>query len=170
MPPPSILQYTQLRQSLCTTPYASLSPGSTSARNDSMIGYHALYVIPHLDHQQCPFCRYGSEHTKLILPQLTSMEKLASYCLTEPSSGSDAASLQTTARLDGDKYVLSGSKAFVSGGGVSDVYLVMARTGDPGPKGISAFLVHKVHLPHSFCLSFVQLHLCLLSLYWVEPV
>ena len=89
--------------------------------------------------------RYGSEQQKVeLLPQLTTMDKLASYCLTEPSSGSDAASLQTTARLDGSRYVLSGSKVFISGGGVSDIYLVMARTSEPGPKGISAFLVQKV--------------------------
>ena len=91
--------------------------------------------------------RYGSERHKALLPQLAAMEKLASYCLTEPASGSDAASLQTTARLSGDAYVLSGSKAFISGGGVSDVYLVMARTGGPGPKGISAFMVDKVSSP-----------------------
>ncbi len=77
------------------------------------------------------------------LPDLVGMEKLASYCLTEPGSGSDAASLRTTARRDGGDYVLDGSKAFISGGGVSDVYLVMARTGGPGAGGISAFVVEK---------------------------
>lgn len=71
------------------------------------------------------------------------METLASYCLTEPGSGSDAASLTTTAKHAGNSYVLNGVKAFISGGGVSDLYLVMARTGQPGPKGISAFLVQK---------------------------
>ncbi len=74
-------------------------------------------------------------------PALSSGEKLASYCLTEPGSGSDAASLLTTAVQDGDDYVLSGSKAFVSGGGVTDALVVMARTGVDGPKGITAFLV-----------------------------
>jgi alkylation response protein AidB-like acyl-CoA dehydrogenase len=71
------------------------------------------------------------------------MDLIASYCLTEPGSGSDAAALKTTAVRDGDHYVLNGSKAFISGGGVSDVYLVMARSGGPGPKGISAILVDK---------------------------
>jgi alkylation response protein AidB-like acyl-CoA dehydrogenase len=77
------------------------------------------------------------------LPGLLSMEHLASYCLTEPGSGSDAASLQTTARRSGDDYLLDGSKAFISGGGASDLYLVMARTGGPGPAGVSAFLVER---------------------------
>jgi alkylation response protein AidB-like acyl-CoA dehydrogenase len=78
-----------------------------------------------------------------LLPRLTTMEKIASYCLTEPGSGSDAASLRTTARRDGDHYVLNGSKAFISGAGTSDVYVVMARTGGEGPKGVSAIVVEK---------------------------
>jgi alkylation response protein AidB-like acyl-CoA dehydrogenase len=69
------------------------------------------------------------------------MTKLASYCLTEPDSGSDAASLKTRAVRAHDHYVLDGSKAFISGAGQSDVYLVMARTGPGGPSGISCFLV-----------------------------
>ncbi|KAI9140464.1 acyl-CoA dehydrogenase/oxidase [Paraphysoderma sedebokerense] len=69
--------------------------------------------------------------------------KLASYCLTEPGAGSDASSLSTTAKREGDYYVLNGSKAFISGGGQSDIYVVMARTGGPGPKGISCFLVER---------------------------
>jgi hypothetical protein len=77
------------------------------------------------------------------LPKLLALEVLASYCLTEPGSGSDAAALATRATLDGNHYVLNGSKAFISGGGVSDVYVVMARTGGAGPKGISAILVEK---------------------------
>lgn len=75
--------------------------------------------------------------------KLTSMDWLSSYCLTEPSAGSDAASLKTSAALEGDSYVLNGSKSFISGGGVSDCYLVMARTGDDSHKGISCFLVEK---------------------------
>ncbi len=75
--------------------------------------------------------------------QLTSMEMLASYCLTEPGSGSDAAALKTKAVRQGEDYVLNGSKAFISGAGVTDLYLVMVRTGDEGPKGISAILVEK---------------------------
>ena len=88
--------------------------------------------------------RFGSgELRQRYLPRLTTMELIASYCLTEPGSGSDAAALTTTARKDGDAYVLNGSKAFISGAGVSDLYVVMARTGGPGPKGISAFVVEK---------------------------
>jgi len=75
------------------------------------------------------------------VPKLVTMEKIASYCLTEPGSGSDAAALRTTARRDGDHYVLNGSKAFISGAGTSDVYVVMARTGADGPKGISTFVI-----------------------------
>jgi alkylation response protein AidB-like acyl-CoA dehydrogenase len=77
------------------------------------------------------------------LPRLTTMELIASYCLTEPGSGSDAAAMRTTARLDGDHYVLNGSKAFISGAGVSDIYVVMARTGGDGAKGVSAFVIEK---------------------------
>jgi len=88
--------------------------------------------------------RFGSEDLRRrYLPRLTTMDLIASYCLTEPGSGSDAAALATTARKDGDGYILNGSKAFISGAGVSDVYLVMARTGGPGPKGVSAFVVEK---------------------------
>jgi hypothetical protein len=86
--------------------------------------------------------RFGSDELRhRYLPRLTTMELIASYCLTEPGSGSDAAALATTARLDGDHYVLNGSKAFISGAGTSDIYVVMVRTGGPGPKGISALVV-----------------------------
>ena len=71
------------------------------------------------------------------------MEHFASYCLTEPDSGSDAASLKTRARRDGEHYVLDGAKAFISGGGVSDIYVCMVRTGGAGPKGISCIVVEK---------------------------
>ncbi|WP_299183420.1 acyl-CoA dehydrogenase family protein [uncultured Neptuniibacter sp.] len=74
-------------------------------------------------------------------PELTAGTKLASYCLTEPNAGSDAASLKTTARREGDNYILNGSKIFISGAGSTDVLVVMARTGEDGPKGISAFAV-----------------------------
>lgn len=77
------------------------------------------------------------------LPALTRMEKFASYCLTEPGAGSDAASLRTRAVRDGDHYVLNGSKAFISGGGVSDVYVCMVRTGGDGAGGISCIVVEK---------------------------
>ncbi|QEW06439.1 acyl-CoA dehydrogenase family protein [Nitrincola iocasae] len=72
---------------------------------------------------------------------LVSAEKLGSYCLTEPNAGSDAASLKTTAQRDGDHYVLNGSKVFISGAGSTDVLVVMARTGGPGARGVSAFVV-----------------------------
>jgi alkylation response protein AidB-like acyl-CoA dehydrogenase len=74
-----------------------------------------------------------------FVPRLTGMELIASYCLTEPGSGSDAAAMKTRAERDSDSYILNGSKAFISGAGVSDVYVVMAKTGD----GISAFVVPK---------------------------
>ena len=85
---------------------------------------------------------YGAgELRERLLPDLCSMAKFASYCLTEPDSGSDAASLKTRAVRESDHYVLDGNKAFISGGGRSDVYIVMARTGEGGPRGISCFLV-----------------------------
>lgn len=88
--------------------------------------------------------RYGTEEQRQRwLPKLTTMDYLASYCLTEPNSGSDAASLTTTAVKEGDFYVLNGAKAFISGGSVSDVYTCMVRTGAPGPKGISCVIVEK---------------------------
>ncbi|MDF1780067.1 MAG: acyl-CoA dehydrogenase family protein [Alcanivoracaceae bacterium] len=74
-------------------------------------------------------------------PSLTTGEKLASYCLTEPNAGSDAASLKTSARRDGDHYILNGSKAFISGAGSTDALVLMARTGGDGAKGISCFLI-----------------------------
>jgi alkylation response protein AidB-like acyl-CoA dehydrogenase len=86
--------------------------------------------------------RFGDAQQRArFLPKLCSMEWLASYCLTEPGSGSDAAALRMRARRDGAQYVLDGVKQFISGAGASDLYLVMARTGAEGPKGISAFLV-----------------------------
>ena len=88
--------------------------------------------------------RYGSEPLRRrFLPRMTTMELIGSYCLTEPGSGSDASALRTTARLDGDHYVLNGSKAFISGAGTSDVYVVMVRTGGEGAKGVSAIVVEK---------------------------
>ncbi len=88
--------------------------------------------------------RFGCDDLRQrYLPRLTTMELIASYCLTEPGSGSDAAALSTTARLEGDHYVLNGSKAFISGAGTSDIYVVMVRTGGPGPKGVTALVVEK---------------------------
>lgn len=87
-------------------------------------------------------CGWGGEMIKAEWgPALTSGAKLASYCLTEPDAGSDAANLKTSARRDGDDYVLKGSKAFISGAGSTDMLIVMARTGVAGAKGISAFAV-----------------------------
>ena len=77
------------------------------------------------------------------VPGLTSAELVASYCLTEPGAGSDAASLKTTAKLEGGQYRLNGAKVFISGAGFSDVYVVMARTSDDGARGVSAFVVDK---------------------------
>ncbi len=97
-------------------------------------------------HNMCSWMidRFASDELrKKYCSKLTSMEMVASYCLTEPASGSDAAALKTKAVKDGDHYVLNGSKAFISGAGVSDLYVVMVRTGDEGPKGISTVLVEK---------------------------
>jgi alkylation response protein AidB-like acyl-CoA dehydrogenase len=88
--------------------------------------------------------RFGTEDQRQrFLPDLAAMRHLASYCLTEPAAGSDAAALATRATLAGDHYVLNGSKAFISGATVSDLYLVMARTGEAGAGGISCLLVEK---------------------------
>lgn len=85
---------------------------------------------------------YGSDEMRArVLPRALTMETILSYCLTEPGSGSDAAALKTRALRTNDGYDLTGTKAFISGGGYSDAYIVMARTGDDGPKGISALLV-----------------------------
>ena len=85
----------------------------------------------------------GDDIRKRFLPKLTTMEYFASYALTEPGSGSDAASLTSTAKRDGDYYVINGEKAFISGGGVSDVFVCMLRTGGNQPNGISCLLVEK---------------------------
>ncbi|RWS21195.1 isobutyryl-CoA dehydrogenase-like protein [Leptotrombidium deliense] len=85
---------------------------------------------------------FGNDDQKSrYVSDLCSMKKIASYCLTEPGSGSDAASLITSAKREGDYYILNGSKCFISGGGGSDLLLVFARTGDKGPKGITAFII-----------------------------
>ncbi|MBB6013239.1 hypothetical protein HNR59_002584 [Aquamicrobium lusatiense] len=126
--------------------------GSALSRLDAVLVFEALS-------QACPafssfisihnmaasmIDRYGSEEQRQrFVPKLTSMEWLASYCLTEPGSGSDAAALRTKAVRDGDHYVLNGVKQFISGAGDSEIYVVMARTGEDGPKGISTFVVEK---------------------------
>mmetsp|Transcript_6205 Transcript_6205/g.8774 ORF Transcript_6205/g.8774 Transcript_6205/m.8774 type:complete len:391 (-) Transcript_6205:551-1723(-) len=126
--------------------------GSGLGRKDAAIIFEALArgcvsTTAYLTiHNMCCWMidEFGTEEQrKQWLPELCSMEKFASYCLTEPGSGSDASSLQTKAELRGDMYYLTGEKAFISGGGRSDVYLIMARTGGSGPKGISCFIVPK---------------------------
>jgi alkylation response protein AidB-like acyl-CoA dehydrogenase len=88
--------------------------------------------------------RFGTrEQRARFLPELMTMAHFASYCLTEPGSGSDAAALATRAVRDGDEYVLNGTKAFISGGSASNVYVTMVRTGGAGPKGISCLVVEK---------------------------
>ncbi len=112
--------------------FEALSAGCTST---------AAYISIH---NMCSWMidRFGSEELRQhYCPQLASMKMIASYCLTEPGSGSDAAALKTKAVKDGDHYILNGSKAFISGAGTSDLYVVMVRTGGEGPKGISTVLV-----------------------------
>ena len=88
--------------------------------------------------------RFGSAPVKdKYLPSMVTMERIGSYCLTEPGSGSDAAALKTRAVRDGGDYVVSGSKAFISGGGENEIYVSMVRTGQDGPKGISCLVIEK---------------------------
>ena len=88
--------------------------------------------------------RFGSQGVKdKYLPSLVGMDRIASYCLTEPSSGSDAAALKTRAVRDGDDWIVTGTKQFISGAGENEVYVTMVRTGEEGPKGISALVIEK---------------------------
>jgi acyl-CoA dehydrogenase len=87
---------------------------------------------------------FGGDTVKAkFLPSLVTMDTMASYCLTEPGSGSDAAALKTSARLEGDHYIVNGTKQFISGAGVNDIYVTMVRTGVDGPKGISCLVIEK---------------------------
>ncbi|MCI5096620.1 MAG: acyl-CoA dehydrogenase family protein [Rhodobacteraceae bacterium] len=124
--------------------------GSGLSRLDATLVFEALAMsCPSVGsflsiHNMCGgmIDKFGSEETKQKwLPQLCSMEKVFSYCLTEPGSGSDAAALKTRAQKTNDSYVLNGTKAFISGGGYSDAYVAMVRTGEDGPKGISTVVV-----------------------------
>ncbi|WP_181832598.1 isobutyryl-CoA dehydrogenase [Bosea caraganae] len=124
--------------------------GSGLGRLDAALIFEALAmgcptVAAYISiHNMCAWMidRYGAdEQRKAWLPKLCSMEHLASYCLTEPGAGSDAAALKTKAVRDGDHYVLDGQKQFISGAGVSDIYVVMVRTGEAGPSGISTLVV-----------------------------
>ncbi len=128
--------------------------GTGMSREDATVVFEALSAgcvttTAYLSiHNMCAWMvdTYGTPaQRERLLPPLAAMDQFASYCLTEPGAGSDAASLQTRAvrSADGAEYVLNGTKAFISGGGESDVYLVMARTGEPGPRGISCFVVDK---------------------------
>ena len=112
--------------------FEQLAQGCTSTTAFMTIHNMAIWMVS----------KFATEELKSEwFPQLSSGQKLASYCLTEPGSGSDAASLRTTAIKDGDSYILNGSKAFISGSGVTNCLILMARTGDSGSKGISCFLV-----------------------------
>lgn len=114
--------------------FEALSEGCTSTAAFLSIHNMASWMID----------RYGTEEQRQKwLPKLTPMDLIASYCLTEPSSGSDAASLKTKAVRDGDHYVLNGGKAFISGAGTSDIYVCMVRTGEAGAKGVSCLVVEK---------------------------
>ncbi|WP_376988805.1 isobutyryl-CoA dehydrogenase [Bosea sp. R86505] len=126
--------------------------GSGLTRLDAALIFEALStgcptVAAYISiHNMCAWMidRYGSaEQRAAFLPKLCSMEHLASYCLTEPGAGSDAAALKTKAVRDGDHYILDGQKQFISGAGVSDLYVVMVRTGEAGPSGISTVVVEK---------------------------
>jgi|TARA_B100000902_G_scaffold398630_1_gene466128 alkylation response protein AidB-like acyl-CoA dehydrogenase len=112
--------------------FEQLAQGCTSTTAFMTIHNMAIWMVS----------KFASEELRTEwFPQLSSGEKLASYCLTEPGSGSDAASLRTIAKKDGDYFILNGSKAFISGSGVTDCLVLMARTGDVGAKGISCFLI-----------------------------
>ena len=112
--------------------FEQLAQGCTSTTAFMTIHNMAIWMVS----------KFASEKLKNEwFPQLSTGEKLASYCLTEPGSGSDAASLRTTAKKVGGDFILNGSKAFISGSGVTDCLILMARTGETGSKGISCFLV-----------------------------
>jgi alkylation response protein AidB-like acyl-CoA dehydrogenase len=114
--------------------FEALSQGCTSTAAYISIHNMASWMID----------TFGNEDQRQKwLPKLTSMDLIASYCLTEPSAGSDAASLKTKAVRDGDHYVINGSKAFISGSGTSDVYVCMIRTGGDGAGGVSCIVVEK---------------------------
>ena len=126
--------------------------GSGLSRLDAALIFEALStgcptVAAFLSiHNMCAWMidAYGDDDQRhRWLSALMGMDTIASYCLTEPGSGSDAAALRTRAERDGDHYVLTGEKQFISGAGVSDLYICMVRTGEAGPRGISAVVVEK---------------------------
>ncbi len=112
--------------------FEQLSKGCVSHASFLSIHNMATWMVDHFG---------GDELRARFVPKLTTAELIASYCLTEPGAGSDAASLKTSAVRDGDEYILNGAKAFISGGRFSDVYIVMARTSDDGARGVSTFIV-----------------------------
>ena len=114
--------------------FEAMSYGCPSTSAFISIHNMAAWMIDH----------FGNQTVKdKYLPSLVTMDRLASYCLTEPGSGSDAAALKTRAVRDGDHYVVNGTKQFISGGGANDLYLTMVRTGEDGPKGISCLAIEK---------------------------
>lgn len=124
--------------------------GSGLSRLDATLVFEALAMAcPSVGsflsiHNMCGgmIDKFGSDEMRArVLPDLCSMKKVYSYCLTEPGSGSDAAALRTKAVRTNDGYILNGTKAFISGGSYSDAYIVMSRTGEDGPKGVSAIIV-----------------------------
>ncbi|MFZ4264440.1 acyl-CoA dehydrogenase family protein [Streptomyces arboris] len=126
--------------------------GSELSRSDGVLVFEALAtgcpsVAGYLSiHNMVAWMvdTYGTDAQRgRYLPELCTMEQLGSYCLTEPGAGSDAAALRTRAVRDGDHYVLTGTKQFISGAGATHLYIVLARTGEDGPGGISAFLVER---------------------------
>lgn len=126
--------------------------GSGLKRSDAVLIFEALSeACPAFSafisiHNMCAWMidSFGDDDQRQqFLPQLSSMESLASYCLTEPGSGSDAAALRTRAERDGDHYIINGAKQFISGAGSTDIYITMVRTGEDGPKGISTLIVRK---------------------------
>lgn len=112
----------------------SLSQGCVSTTALLSIHNMVCWMISEFANQQ---------QKNTFIPHLISMQKMGAYCLTEPNSGSDAASLQTIAKKHKDYYILNGSKSFISGGGESDIFLIMCRTSGSGPKGISCIIVEK---------------------------
>ncbi|MEC7162720.1 MAG: acyl-CoA dehydrogenase family protein [Pseudomonadota bacterium] len=114
--------------------FEALSAGCTSTAAYLTIHNMASWMID----------SFGNEDQRAkFIPPLMRMDMMASYCLTEPGSGSDAAAMRSRAQRDGDHYILNGSKAFISGAGYSDLYVAMVRTGDEGANGVSCFLVEK---------------------------
>ena len=133
--------------------------GSGLTRLDAAVIFEALAtgcpsVAAYISiHNMCAWMidRYGNaDQRQRFLPRLCAMEHLASYCLTEPGAGSDAAALKTQAVRDGKTYVLNGVKQFISGAGAAQIYVMMARTGTDGPSGISTFVVEKDTVGLSF--------------------